>query len=190
MAQIIQRLNNSSAGHLMLGKRPTRRRWFAGMEPTSARHRKNGFASAKRTLAIIENPTSCHIRHSGISRSLDYLTKHWHESIGVMDLVRISRMSRRGFLKAFSKHTGDTPGRRLRLIRLEKAQESLLQSNSRLAVVARNCGFHSVNSFIIAFKRHVGLAPIQYRTQAMRRAFAVNPRPGPTHNFKHFLQKD
>lgn len=189
MAQLVQRLNNSSAGGLKLGKRFTRRRWFAGTEPTSARHRKNGCASAKRTLAIIENPTSCHISHSGISRSMDYLAKHWRESIGVMDLVRISRMSRRGFLKAFSKHTGDTPGRRLRLIRLAKAQESLLQSDSRLAVVALSCGFQSVNSFIIAFKRHVGLAPIQYRTHAMRRAFVANSTPRPTHNIKHFLHK-
>jgi AraC-like DNA-binding protein len=189
MTRNAPKLKNPSIRRLMFTHGHGRRRWLAGLGRTSTRRGENGSAPAKQTPAIMENPSARHVGHSGVSRSLDYLTKHWSESIRVMDLARVARMSRRGFLKAFSKHAGDTPGRRLRLIRLEKAREMLLQSNSKLVVVAHACGFQSMNSFIVAFKRHVGVAPIRYRTQAIRKAFATRPRSRPTHNFQSFLQK-
>jgi transcriptional regulator GlxA family with amidase domain len=119
--------------------------------------------SMKGRLALTEETESEVIHHAGVARSMVYISKHWRKPIKVADLVRVARMSRRGFLKAFSKHTGGTPGSRLRAIRLEHARRQLLGSDERLGKIARACGYRSVNSFIIAFKRDIGIAPIRYR---------------------------
>ena len=101
--------------------------------------------------------------HAGIARSLDYMARHWRRPIQVPDLARAAGLSRRGYMKAFLKHTGGTPARRVRAMRLEHARRMLLGGDDRLEIIARQSGFRSVNSFIIAFKRETGVAPMRFR---------------------------
>ncbi len=139
-----------------------RQRILTSKRISSGRRWEQGFVRTKAKRSTIKN-FKFHVPHPGVAKSLDYISRHWRKSIGVMDLVRVARMSRRGFLKAFQRHTGGTPGRRLRAIRLENARRMLRGSDDKLGTIACGCGYRSVNSFIIAFKREVGLAPIQYR---------------------------
>ena len=50
------------------------------------------------------------IGHARIASSLGFLSKNYRKPIGVTDLMKVAGLSRRGFLKAFRKHTGRTPG--------------------------------------------------------------------------------
>ena len=115
--------------------------------------------------------------HAGIARSLDYIARHWRKPVKVADLARAAGMSRRGYLKAFLRHTGGTPARRVRSIRLENVRRMLLGGNDKLETIARQCGFRSVNTLIITFKREVGVPPIQFRQSvALRKPLRTSAR--------------
>jgi AraC-like DNA-binding protein len=163
MSLVTHRLKKLAAGRLFPGPRGGRSRpRLTSKRISSGRRWGQGFVRTEAQRSTLEN-FKFQVPHPGVAKSLDYISRHWGKSIGVMDLVRVARMSRRGFLKAFQRHTGGTPGRRLRAIRLENARRMLRGSGDKLGTIARGCGYRSVNSFIIAFKREVGLAPIQYR---------------------------
>lgn len=106
------------------------------------------------------------IEHAGIARSVRYMVKHCCKPIRVNDLMAVARLSRRGFLKSFRKHTGRSPGAVLRLMRIEHAKRLLTARNPALAEVAAASGFRKANSFFVAFRSATGLSPMKYQTLA------------------------
>ena len=103
------------------------------------------------------------IEHVGIGRSLDFMAKNFYQPIQVKDLVRVSDLSRRGFLYAFSKHTGANPGEVLNQFRIEHAKNILAGHDLTLKEIARRCGYRSINTFCVAFQRSTGFAPKQFQ---------------------------
>jgi AraC family transcriptional activator FtrA len=103
-----------------------------------------------------------------LSEGLNFLQEKWHEPITVRDLTNASALSRRGFQKAFQKHTGSSPGRELRRIRIERSKELLTGGDSNLSAVAQRCGYRSLNSFWVAFRRVTGMSPGKYRSKFQR----------------------
>jgi len=79
------------------------------------------------------------------------------------DLVGVAAMSRRGLHKAFIEHLGRTPGEELHRVRIERAKTLLAESNHKMEVLARMCGYQSANSFCVAFKQSTGMSPKLYR---------------------------
>ena len=110
------------------------------------------------------SPSAC--RHPALARSLRFLERNWHRPINVTDLVTVSGLSRRGFIKAFRKHTGNPPGRWLRRLRLVHAQRLLVQTDKPVATVAARCGYRSANSFVIAFRHFSGCPPNHFRNSS------------------------
>jgi transcriptional regulator GlxA family with amidase domain len=103
------------------------------------------------------------VAHEAIARALRFLERNWHRPINVSDLIKTSRMSRRGFLKAFEKHTGQNPGKELQRFRLEHAQQLLrLHPEYSLQAIASSCGYRSINSFCVAFRREVRISPRRF----------------------------
>lgn len=96
---------------------------------------------------------------------LQYLNQHWHKPINVEDLAAAARLSRRGLFKSFERRMGHGPGRELRCIRIRQSQQLLAKTDWRLNVVAKACGFKSLNSFWVAFKREVGMTPGVFRRE-------------------------
>ena len=103
------------------------------------------------------------VSHPGVARGLRFLWEHGHEPICITDLVAVTAMSRRGLHKAFIEHLGRTPGHELRRLRIERAKKLLRESDDKIEVVARQCGYQSSNSFTVAFKQATGQAPKQFR---------------------------
>ena len=110
------------------------------------------------------------VEHKGVANSIRFLSQRWHQSIRVANLAKAAIMSRRGFQKAFAKHTGSTPGRELRRFRLQRAAKLLANSNLKAHVIAKMCGYRKLNSFHVAFKQTTGLSPMQYRRRRARKA--------------------
>ena len=108
-------------------------------------------------------PSGAAIEHEAVARSLQFLQTRWQEPIKVSDLVRVSAMSRRGFLKAFERHTGLRPKLELSRLRLDHARRLLAETELPLARIAARCGYQSANSLLVAFKRENKLTPRQYR---------------------------
>jgi LacI family transcriptional regulator len=103
------------------------------------------------------------IKHQGVAKSLRFIWEHCHEPICVKDLVVVAAMSRRGMHKAFLEHIGRTPGQELQCVRIERAKKLLAESGNKIGALARMCGYQSVNSFCIAFKRSTGMSAKCYQ---------------------------
>jgi len=147
----------------------------AGTGP--ARAAKRVTPGWRRVGALDRTAPTVHVhgfpRHHGVARSLDYLSRHWHQPIRVEDLVRASAMSRRGFLKAFRRHFRHGPAAELRRVRLDAAKVLLVQSDLTLAAIGEKCGYPLPNSFSVAFKIFTGQTPGEYRD--------LNRSPSATH---------
>jgi LacI family transcriptional regulator len=103
------------------------------------------------------------VTHKGVGRSVRFIIEHCHEPISVKDLVSVAAMSRRGLHKAFIEHLGRTPGEELHRVRIERARTLLAESDHKMEVLARMCGYQSANSFCVTFKQATGMSPKAYR---------------------------
>lgn len=104
--------------------------------------------------------------HKAVSRSLQFMAQNYTRPIQVSDVVVASGMSRRGFMKAFSRHVGRTPGSFMRQARIEFAKRLLIEQDLPLKAIAVIVGFSSENTFCIAFNRATGVAPKKFQRQA------------------------
>ena len=108
------------------------------------------------------------IKHQGVARSLRFIWDHGHEPICIKDLVGVSAMSRRGLHKAFLEHLGRTPGQELQRVRIDRAKKFLTKTDQKVETIAHDCGYQSINSFCVAFKRATGMSAKKFR-EKMRR---------------------
>ena len=107
------------------------------------------------------------VAHPGVARTLRFMAQNFHHPIQVQDLTEMAGLSRRGFFKAFLRHTGIRPAQVLRQYRIGLAQQLLQDSELSLAEVAAQCGYRSVNSFWVSFRQVTGVSPGQYRKSAI-----------------------
>jgi LacI family transcriptional regulator len=108
------------------------------------------------------------ISHQGVARSLRHIWEHGHEPICIKDLVSVAAMSRRGLHKAFLEHLKRTPGQELQRVRIERAKKLLAATNQKVETVAHDCGYQSINSFCVAFKRTTGMSAKKFRDKMRR----------------------
>jgi AraC-like DNA-binding protein len=80
-------------------------------------------------------------------------------------LARLSAMSRTLFAVTFVKSTGESPGRYLVRLRMERARDLLHHSHLPLAMVAQRAGYGTDAAFSRAFKRQFGITPGQCRAE-------------------------
>jgi transcriptional regulator GlxA family with amidase domain len=105
------------------------------------------------------------VSHAGIARSLKFMKQNFDSTINIGGLAKIAGLSRRGFHKAFQKHTGHKPGVFLRRLRIEHARRLLMEPDMQIREVARQSGFTSTNTFYVAFQRMTGFSPKQFQRQ-------------------------
>ena len=106
------------------------------------------------------------VEHARIDKTLNFVASNRHRQFRVKDLIGKSRMSRRGFFKAISKHAGISPGKMMRNFQIEKVKKVLVEMDISLADIAERCGYRSVNSLSVAFRNAVGMAPKKFQRQA------------------------
>ncbi|WP_166365593.1 transcriptional regulator FtrA [Pseudomonas akapageensis] len=98
-----------------------------------------------------------------LSSVLEWARQHAGEALSVRQLAARALMSERTFLRRFSDATGMTPKAWLLHTRMARARELLETTSLNSELIAERCGFASVESFRVAFRRVVGLAPRFYR---------------------------
>ena len=98
-----------------------------------------------------------------ISDALHYLENNYFNHINIKVLATQFGFSRAYFSTLFVKRTGETPHDYLTKIRIERAKEHLKQGQHSVEEIAYSVGFSSLQRFSEAFKKRVGLSPLQYR---------------------------
>jgi transcriptional regulator GlxA family with amidase domain len=99
-----------------------------------------------------------------------WIPDHLDEDLTVPALARRSNMSDRNFARAFRRETGMTPAAYVEAARVERARIALETGDLPVESVARQAGFGTVETMRRAFRRRVGVSPIDYRDRFRRQA--------------------
>ena len=92
-----------------------------------------------------------------------YVNAHLGEELGVELLCSRMRVSRRELYALVRCAFGCTPAEFVRLRRLNRAAELLLQTSLSVSRVAADCGIGDYNYFSKVFRRQFGISPRAYR---------------------------
>ena len=103
-----------------------------------------------------------------VAELLAYIADHPEADLSIPALAERAHMSERSFQRLFTTETGVSPGRYVERSRIDAARALLEQSDEGLAAVARRCGFGTLETFIRAFRRVVGVNPTEYRQRFPR----------------------
>ena len=82
-----------------------------------------------------------------------YINEHFKEEINIPRIEAICHYSYRNINRIFQAIHGETIGKYIKRIRLEKAAEYLKYSSSKIADIAFEVGFEDIASFSKAFKK-------------------------------------
>jgi transcriptional regulator GlxA family with amidase domain len=99
-----------------------------------------------------------------------WIPDHLDEDLSVPALARRACMSDRNFARAFRRETGRTPGAYVEAARVERARIALETGDLPVETIAAQAGFGTVETMRRAFRRQVGVSPIEYRTRFRRQA--------------------
>jgi AraC-like DNA-binding protein len=100
-----------------------------------------------------------------ITKAKKYIEEHQSEDISLGDVAKAVNTSSFYFCKIFRKLTGINFTDYLSRLRIERAKNLLLNPNLRISEIAYEIGFQSLTHFNRVFKRVVGQAPTEFRSQ-------------------------
>lgn len=98
-----------------------------------------------------------------IAEAISHLESNYCDPIQLDELVGISRMSKRSFLRAFEAAVGCTPIAYLIRLRVSRAAKMLSETNDQVTKIAYAVGFNDSNYFTRQFRKHYGVSPRAYR---------------------------
>lgn len=103
-----------------------------------------------------------------VQRMQEFIAAHLSENITLADLAKAARFSPWYARKIFIAHTGLTPSKYIRRLRLSRSALRLRDEDCLITDVAFDLGFGSVDGYTRAFAREFGCNPKRY---------ALNPTP-------------
>lgn len=102
---------------------------------------------------------------SRLTRSVDYIHAHYHESISLDQLSVVACLSKYHYLRTFKEVFHCTPQQMIAKCRLEKAKSLVLSTNMSLSDIAISVGFSELAAFSRFFNRTMGISAQGYRKQ-------------------------
>lgn len=110
-----------------------------------------------------------HEKHTDLNLSfyhiLEYIDTHSSEPLEVQKLADMCHMSYSNFARLFRENYGRSCKEYIQYIRLNKAQDLLLNSDFDLDYIAQETGFFDCSHFIRTYKKWRGITPKQERMQ-------------------------
>ena len=96
-----------------------------------------------------------------------HLTAHSEEPIDLEAMARTACFSKFHFLRLFRQAYGETPGRYLAQLRLDRARTLLETTERSVTDICLDVGYESPASFSHAFRSFTGDSPQRYRRRFM-----------------------
>lgn len=100
---------------------------------------------------------------AALSRVVDFIDKNLGAPLPVERLATVAGISRAHFVRQFTAATGRPPSDFVLERRLERIERLLLATEMKVADIALATGFSDPNYLAKAFRRHRGLAPLEFR---------------------------
>ncbi|CAM4111225.1 HTH-type transcriptional regulator CdhR [Pseudomonas reidholzensis] len=101
-----------------------------------------------------------------LSQVVAIMEANLEEPLGLEELAGLNEVTVRQLERLFHKYLGRTPSQYYLELRLSRARELLLRSDSQVREIALACGFTSPAHFSKSYSRFFGLSPLGERRQA------------------------
>lgn len=98
-----------------------------------------------------------------VDRAIAYMNCHFAEKIAVEDLAVLGNLSVNYFAKLFKSVTGETPMDFLKILRLKKARNMLVNHTDNITEIALKCGFNTSSYFSYCFLEKYRMTPTAFR---------------------------
>lgn len=112
-----------------------------------------------------------------IGQAIHYMKENYGSPMHLRDIAAHVGYSPNYFHHVFTAVMGITPQKYLTDIRIRRAKEALIRTQSSIADIAADCGFSSKSYFDLQFRRIVLLSPHQYRSLHADR-YGARPHDG------------
>ena len=108
-----------------------------------------------------------------VSLAKEFIEANYSQDITLKLLCSITYLSPQHFIRQFKVLTGHSPHQYLLRVRIQAAASNLLQRDNSIRQLGEELGFNDTHTFILAFKKLVGLTPQQFRDK-----FQFSPAEG------------
>ena len=109
-------------------------------------------------------------RDRSLRVAVDYIHRHYTESLSAEQVARVAGFTRTYFSKLFKEREQMTFEHYLRALRVERAKHLLTSTDLSVGRLARLSGFSSSEYFARVFRRVVGVSPLQHRESPVTRS--------------------
>lgn len=99
-----------------------------------------------------------------LKKAIDYIDKNYMCRLTLDDLSQHIYLNKNYISQLFMKHLDVSFSNYLERVRIYKAQELLLNTNLSVMKIAEEIGYTSQSYFTKAFKKHVGMSPLKFRS--------------------------
>lgn len=103
------------------------------------------------------------LKQQRIQDLLDFVHQHYGEAITIQEISEAAHISPTECTRCFKEFTDYSPYEYLIQYRISEAKQKLLQTDYSIQQIASRTGFREASSFIQAFKKRVGMTPLNYR---------------------------
>jgi len=111
-------------------------------------------------------PSTIHHRTSLFEDAIAIVEQEYASDLSLDDIARRVASSRRQLQRAYSEIGNTTFREHLTRVRMERAAMMLSDRGLTVREVARRVGYRQPAQFAKAFRRHIGVAPSDYRVRS------------------------
>ena len=121
--------------------------------------------------AIARSMEACQTgsNHRIVLQLLDYIGEHYNQDIGLNELADKVQMNPAYLSVLFKKEVGNSYVKYLTDLRMDRAEEFLLQGK-KVTDVGRLVGYNDYRYFCDVFKKHMGMTPYEYKNGGKKKA--------------------
>ncbi len=105
---------------------------------------------------------------TSVVRAIRHMKEHLAEPLDLDELAQIAAISKFHFVRVFDETTGTTPHHFLSCLRVQRAKELLVKSETTITDVCLEVGYNSPGTFSNTFSELVGLSPQEFRAMPKR----------------------
>ena len=125
-------------------------------------------------VAIRRSSDALAVGDPDVAAAVSFIRDNVHEGLKAGDVAAATGQGRRGLEHAFQRRLGRSIHDVIQRVQFRRVEHLLRNSDLKLAVVARRCGFRHAEYMTVAFTKRYGLSPSAWR-QRYRPAAAAPP---------------
>jgi len=121
---------------------------------------------SRRRSVPIQRPTTIRLRTSLFEEATEIVDQEYGSDLSLDEIARRVASSRRQLQRAYAEIGHTTFRDHLTRVRMEKAAQLLASRGMTVREVAHRVGYRQPAQFAKAFRRHLGVAPSDYRADS------------------------